>query len=137
MSATASYPLPTPTELSKPYWEALAAGHLAFQRCEGCANAWLPARADCPKCLSPKWRWERAGGGGSVVSWVVYHQCYHEAFRARIPYNVTVVELDEGPRLLTNVIGIPGGAGLSVGARVTLAIEQEQGVALARFRLAR
>ncbi len=56
-------PKPEPTDLSRPYWDALREGYLVFQRCR-CGNAWLPARTHCPACLKPEPRWERASGRG-------------------------------------------------------------------------
>ena len=77
------YPLPQVTELTKPYWDAMDQGHMVFQRCNACGNAWLPARQECPKCLKADMRWEKASGRGKVVSWVVYHSAYHDAFKDR------------------------------------------------------
>jgi uncharacterized protein len=128
-----SIPLPEPTPLTKPYWDALAQGHLVYQRCRRCGHAWLPPREECPDCLHPDWEWTRASGRGHVVSWVVFHHAYHEAFKTRLPYNVSLVELEEGPRLLTNIVNT--GAGIAAGREVRLAIEEEQGFALARFAL--
>jgi uncharacterized OB-fold protein len=125
-------PKPEPTELTRPYWDALREGHLVFQRC-ACGHAFLPARRHCPACLGDSLRWERSSGRGRIVSWVVYHTAYHPAFQSRLPYNVALVELDEGPRLLTNVVD-PNDA-LRADARVELQIEREGDVALARFRL--
>ena len=122
------------TPLSKPYWDALAEGRLTFQRCPHCRNAWLPAREECPNCLRPGASWETASGRGKVVSWVVYHVAYHKAFEGRTPYNVAIVELEEGPRLVTNILD-PAGV-LAADRAVTLSIEQDHGMALARFRLA-
>jgi len=130
-----SYPLPEPTPLSKPYWDALKQGHLTFQRCRRCSHAWLPARAECPECLADDWEWTKASGRGRIVSWVVYHHAYHEAFKARLPYNVTLVELDEGPRLITNIVNPDQGNGLAVERPVELRIEAEQDFSLARFAL--
>ena len=129
-----SFPLPEPTPLSKPYWDALAQGRLTFQRCRKCNYAWLPARAECPECLAADWEWQTASGKGRVISWVIYHHAYHEAFKDRVPYNVTLVELDEGPRLITNIVNPE--AGIKAERPVTLKIEDEHGVALARFALA-
>jgi uncharacterized OB-fold protein len=128
-----SLPLPEPTPLTKPYWDALKRGHLVYQRCRRCRHAWLPPRQDCPDCLYPAWEWTRASGRGRVVSWVVFHHAYHEAFKSRVPYNVALVELEEGPRLLTNIVN--AAEGLAAGREVTLTIEEEQGFALARFAL--
>lgn len=132
-SAPPAMPKPEVTELSRPYWDALAQGHLAFQRCAA-GHAWLPARKHCPTCLGDAAGWHRASGRGRLVSWVVYHTAYHPAFASRLPYNVALVELEEGPRLITNIVD-PNEA-LRGDAPVVLAIEQEGGVALARFRMA-
>ena len=102
-----SFPLPEPTPISQPYWDALKQGRLTFQRCRKCSHAWLPARAECPNCLAADWDWTEASGKGRVISWVVYHHAYHEAFKAKLPYNVALVELDEGPRLMTNIVECP------------------------------
>jgi uncharacterized OB-fold protein len=128
-----SFPLPEPTPLSKPYWDALSAGRLTFQHCRKCGHNWLPPRAECPECLAAEWDWQQASGKGRVISWVIYHHAYHEAFRDRLPYNVALVELDEGPRLITNIVNPE--AGIKAERPVTLKIEDEHGVALARFAL--
>ncbi|MEJ8839385.1 Zn-ribbon domain-containing OB-fold protein [Ramlibacter sp. AN1133] len=126
-------PKPEPTDLSRPFWDALREGHLVIQRCR-CGHAFLPARRHCPQCLQPDPQWERASGKGTLVSWVVYHTAYHPAFEARLPYNVALVQLAEGPRLLTNIVA--ANASLNGDAPVELKIEWEGETALARFRLA-
>ena len=132
-----SVTVPVRTELTTPFWEALDRGELIFQRCSACGNAWLPARTECPRCLGDDWAWERASGGGRLVSWVVYHRSYHPAFADKLPYNVAIVELDEGPRLITNIIGVKGGQGLEVDLKLHLHVEREGDVPLARFEIAR
>lgn len=124
------YPLPDVTPLSEPYWAALRQGHLAFQRCR-CGYAWLPPREECPHCLAADFKWEPAGGDARLLSWVVYRTAYHPAFKERLPYVVAVVELAEGPRLITNIV--PAHSALSIDMPVRLAIEEENGFALARF----
>lgn len=118
------------------FWRKIGDGHLHFQRCGRCNNAWLPPREDCPSCWSPEWRWEEASGRGKLVSWVVFHTAFHEAFETRLPYNVAVVELDEGPRLISNVVDLPD-SGIDVVDRpVSLTIETDHGRMLPRFKLA-
>lgn len=124
------YPLPDVTPLTKPYWDALQEGRLVFQRCR-CGHAQLPPRRECTACLGDGLSWETASGAGQVVSFVVYHTAHHEAFRDRVPYNVAIVALAEGPRLITNVIAPP--ADLRCDMKVTLAVEREGDFALARF----
>jgi len=92
------------TEQARPYWESLERGVLSFQKCSHCGNVWLPARDFCPQCLSDEWAWTPSRGHGRVTSWVVYHTAYDPAFKERLPYNVAIVELDEGPRLMTNLL---------------------------------
>ena len=130
----APFPLPQPDAVSAPYWQALSQGRLTFQRCARCRGAWLPPRPECPHCLTADWAWEQAAGRAKLVSWVVYHAAYHPAFADRLPYNVAVVELEEGPRLISNIVGIEDAEALRIDQRLTLAIEQEHGVAVARFR---
>jgi len=126
-------PKPDINEVSRPYWDALREGHLVVQRCS-CGHAWLPARRHCPACLSPDVRWERASGRGRLLSWVIYHTAYHPAFETRLPYNVALVQLEEGPRVLTNIVD--PNESLAADAPVELKVEWEEDVALARFRLA-
>ena len=131
----AAIPLPEVTVLTEPYWTGLAEGELRHQRCGSCGNAWLPAREECPGCLSDQIGWETGAGRGTLVSWVVYHQASHPGFAGRVPYNVAIVALDEGPRLITNLLD--PAEDLRIDAAVELRIEQESGVALPRFALVR
>ena len=125
-------PKPEITDLNRPYWEGLREGRLRVQRC-GCGHAWLPTRRECPSCLRDGARWEDCSGRGSVLSWVVYHTAYHPAFESRLPYHVALIELDEGPRLLSRVLD--GHERLQGGLRVELAVSWEDGLALPTFRL--
>lgn len=134
MSAdAATFPEPDDSAIWKPFWEATKAGHLSFMRCAKCRHAFLPARAECPNCLSPEPEWEKAGGGAQLVSWVVYHMSYDPAFKDRLPYTVAIVELDEGPRMITNVVDAADPEALRIGQKLRLKIEQEPGVAVPRF----
>lgn len=120
--------------VNRPYWEALGQGRLTFQACGSCGHCWLPARAACPKCLSKDFSWKEAAGKGKVLSWVVYHVAYHPAFADRLPYNVAIIELEEGPRLLSNVLCKADE--LSAHVPVDLVIEKEGQVNVPRFALA-
>ena len=130
---SATVPAPERNELNAPYWDALAQGSLAFQRCTQCGLAWLPPRSECPACLDDNYHWEKAGGAASLVSWVTYHIAYHPAFKDRLPYTVAVVELGEGPRLISNLVGINDAPALTIDQRLRLVIEREGGTAVPRF----
>lgn len=105
-----------------------------FMRCKSCGHAWLPARTECPKCLSDQASWEQSSGRAKLISWVWYHHAYHPWFAKKLPYNVAVVELAEGARLVSNIVD--AGAHLKIDMPLALAIEHEGEVAVARFRTA-
>jgi uncharacterized OB-fold protein len=102
--STYKKPLPRPNKLSAAYWEGTQQHELRIVHCTDCDHNFLPAADRCPKCLSKRVEWVRASGKGKVWSWVVFHQRYFPAFEAELPYNVAYVELEEGPRLMTNII---------------------------------
>jgi uncharacterized protein len=77
---------------------------LRAMRCSSCEHKFLPAADRCPRCLSRQIHWVKVSGRGKVWSWVVFHQRYFAAFEADMPYNVAYVQLDEGPRLMTNLV---------------------------------
>jgi uncharacterized OB-fold protein len=132
-TGTVAAPAPERDAINSPYWDSLAQGALSFQRCDACGHAWLPPRSECPACLADTCHWEQAAGGARLVSWVVYHIAYHPAFKDRLPYNVAVVELEEGPRLISNLVGVSDTAALTIDQRLRLVIEDEGGTAVPRF----
>jgi len=100
-------PLPRIDEESRGWWEALARHELFVQRCRDCGTLRLPPRAVCTKCLSSAVEWKRASGRGTVYSYTVTHQNQAPGFRETLPYVLAIVELAEGPRLMTNVVECP------------------------------
>lgn len=97
-------PLPRPNEDSAPYWEAAQKGELRMQRCLDCRHVRFPPAALCARCLSERAEWTRLSGRGVVYSWIIVHQSQHPAFNVDVPYNVTIVELEEGPRLHSQIV---------------------------------
>jgi hypothetical protein len=136
MTELAEIPLPLPVRDAQnaPYWDALAEGRHTFQRCTVCGNAWLPPRHECPRCLRDAWTWETASGRARLISWVVFHTAFHPAFKARLPYTVAIVELAEGPRLISNLAGVDDPEALRIDQPLELTIEHEGGVAIPRYR---
>jgi len=98
-------PLPEITDQNRSFWESARAGRLKLQRCRDCGRWRYPPAHHCYWCLSEEADWEPVSGRGTVYSFVVFHQAFHPAFKDRLPYNVAVVELVEGPRLVTNIVG--------------------------------
>lgn len=99
-------PIPVPSKESQPYWDDLRERKLKMPRCDECRKYWFPPSLLCPHCNSAKWAWTETKGRGRIFSYVVYHRVYHQAFAGDVPYAVAVIELDEGPRMYCNVIGI-------------------------------
>jgi len=100
-------PLPAMTGLAGEFYRWCAKGELRFQRCSGC-QAWrhMP-RELCPKCGSGEWSWARSSGRGRVFTWTVATRAVHPGFEQDIPYAAVVVEVDEGVRLLSQVVDCP------------------------------
>lgn len=99
-------PLPRPTPASRPFWEAARRHELMLQRCGGCRAFIYYPRDRCPHCLSDKLAWERVSGRGSVYSYTVVYRASSRAF-ADAPYVLAIVELQEGPRMTTNIVAPP------------------------------
>src|SRR5580698_4743170 len=90
---------------------------LRFQKCDDCGYVRFPVAPICPECLSTSFTWAADTGEGTVWSYCIYHRAFDAAFRSAVPYNVALVELDSGPRMISNVLGISR-ADLRVGLRV-------------------
>jgi uncharacterized OB-fold protein len=103
---TYSKPLPVLDPESRPFWEACKQHKLRFQRCRACSHPRLPATSFCPKCQSPEFDWVDASGRGKVFSWIVVrHPVPRDVYAQDVPYVVALVQLEEGPRLPTNIVG--------------------------------
>ena len=96
--------LPVISDDNKPYWKSAREHALTVPFCGACNAAFYPAQSRCPRCLRDGVEWRRVSGRGTVYSWVVVHQVYDPSFAGRIPYVVATVELEEGPRLITNIV---------------------------------
>jgi uncharacterized OB-fold protein len=85
---------------------AAATGTLHLQRCDACDTWRHPPRIRCAACGSDAWTWRPVAGTGRIFTWTVTHRAVDPAFAEELPYAVVVVELDEGPRVVGNVVGI-------------------------------
>lgn len=114
-STTPEPPVPEPDALTRPFWEACSRHTLEVCACTGCGHLFLPPGPCCPRCWSPRITSRRASGRGRVESFTVYRRTYHPGKPA--PYIVALIALDEGPRLVSNVVGCAPAA-VEVGLRV-------------------
>jgi uncharacterized OB-fold protein len=129
-------PAPRPSPESLPFWEGAKDKRLMLPRCNSCGQFWFPPSQRCRHCLAADFEWRMSGGTGRIYSFVVYHRVYHPAFEGKVPYVVAIVELDEGPRLLTNIVGAPPDD-VRCDARVRVLFEDTDGVSIPKFEIAR
>jgi uncharacterized protein len=113
---------PVPDADTKPYWDGIADGELRLQRCEACGAAVFYPRAVCPHCFGGPLRWFTAAGTGRVYSYTVAHRAFGE-FEDQTPFTVALVDLDEGVRMLTRIVGT-GPDGAAIGMPVQMTVEQ-------------
>ncbi len=97
--------IPAVTDLTRPYWDSARAGRLAVQRCRSCGRIWHPPLPACPHCHGTDLGWREVSGAGSVYTYTVVRHATHAALADQVPYVVAIVELAEGPRLVTGVTG--------------------------------
>lgn len=126
-------PIPEPDASSAPFWEGTLEGKLMLMECGNCGHIRLPSREHCDRCLSTDTRWIEASGRGVVRSFGRMHQLYHPAFKDELPYPLAVVELEEGPRLPTNIVELDDQE-LRVDMPVQVVWERHEDVALPKFR---
>ena len=115
-------PLPQPTEEAIPFFEALNEGELRLPKCAKCARMSFPPRAMCPDCQSFDFEWARASGRGTIYSYVVTHQPIHPALVDHTPFATVEVELEEGPRITSNLVDVPPDA-IEIGMAVEMVFE--------------
>lgn len=128
-------PVPVIDAESAPYWDAAREHRLVLQRCTACDRHVFYPRGICPHCHGGPLDWVEASGGGVVHSFTVAHRPAGPAFAARTPYVVVLVDLDEGPRMLSN-LHVDDVATVRVGQRVVVDFEDVGDVTLPVFTLA-
>ena len=96
--------LPTPTPETEHYWRGAREGKLLLQQCNGCAKAYFPPRPFCPTCGSREIEVIQSSGRASLYSYAIHHRSI-PGFEA--PYAIAVVTLEEGPRMMTNIVDCP------------------------------
>ncbi len=127
-------PLPVITEESRPFWEGCQQGKLLLQYCTECQRHQFYPRLYCMQCDSDALRWVEASGHGVIYSYAIIHQNKSPEFANDTPYNVAIVQLQEGPRMLSNIVDIGPGE-LGVDLPVTVVFDHVTDIiTLPRFR---
>ena len=133
MSTERPAPAPDVNPETREYWDATAQGRLLLKRCLDCGSViWYP-RALCPQCASLRTEWFEASGRGQVYSYTLNHRG-QGAYSGAGPYVLAYVELDEGPRVMTNIVDCDPDT-VKIGQRVEVVFHDTgAGNALPRFR---
>ncbi len=130
------HPIPVPTlhPDNEGFWQGVKRQELVLQQCKECGNWLHPPRPMCPKCRSLETEWVPSAGKGTIYSWVVYQEAPHPGFKA--PYAVVLVELEEGVRLISNLVDVTPEE-VSIGMPVEVVFDQvTEEVVLPKFRKA-
>jgi uncharacterized OB-fold protein len=97
--------LPVPTPETQVFWDSCADHKLTIQYCDQCARHYFYPRPSCPRCGSASVRWVPVSGRATLYSYVISHRAA-PGFEAETPYAIAVVQLEEGPRMTTSIVGI-------------------------------
>src|SRR5712691_7222514 len=112
-------PLPIVTDENRPFWEGCRQGKLLLQYCEQCQRHQFYPRLYCMHCGSTELHWVEASGRGVIYSYTIIHRNKSPEFMQDTPYNVAIVQLEEGPRMMSNIVEITA-SDLRVGLPVTI-----------------
>ena len=131
----AEQPLPTPDPVTKPFWDSLKAHRIRLQHCDACDKFVYYPRAVCPTCLSNELVWMEVSGRGVIHAFTIPHRHPNPAFQ--VPYVVVLVELEEGVRMLSNLMDVqPAADQVPIGAPVEIVYDDvNESITLPRFRL--
>ena len=135
MSEATARPLPQPTDLTCPYWQAAAQGELHMQHCGACGQWQFYPRPFCIHCEAEDLQWRAVSGLGRIYTYTINHRAPNAFMKLRLPYVVAIVELDEGSRLMANIQG-EGALDAAIGSRVKVLFEPvSEELALPQFAL--
>jgi uncharacterized OB-fold protein len=101
------FDLPTIDMETQPFWDGLQAGKFLLRHCNACNRDHYYPRPFCPTCWSDDLSWKEASGRGKIYTYSVVHVNDLPPFSERVPYVAAIVELEEGPRVMTNIEGLP------------------------------
>ena len=127
-------PVPIPTPTTQPYWDGTARGELWIQRCVTTGRLFAYPRRLSPYVVGGEVEWVRASGRGTVYSYVINHLA-GPGYADEVPYVIAIIELDEGPRVLANLLGVdPDPERVSIGMRVHALFEARGDLTIVQFR---
>jgi uncharacterized OB-fold protein len=131
--STTPKPAPIPDARSQPFFDAAARDELALQRCDICGTWMWPVRPRCISCFADAPPFALASGRATLYSYSFVHRTYDPAFADEVPYNVVLVDLEEGVRVLSNVVGVKH-EDLQIGMPLRVVFERVGDVSIPKFR---
>jgi uncharacterized protein len=105
MAAPGVKPVPVPTKETQPYWDGCKQHELRVQKCAVCGHHQFYPRLYCTTCMSDRVEWVKTSGRATVLSYTIIYRPVTQAFAGNVPYVVAMVTLDEGPQMMTNIVG--------------------------------
>ena len=99
-------PLPSPSPETERFWEGCRNHELLLPYCRGCESYFFYPRSFCPNCFSWDIEWRKASGRGKIYTFAIQHRAWHRGWAEDVPYVNAMVDLDEGPRIYTNIVGV-------------------------------
>ena len=130
------FDLPSIEAETAPWWDAVRENRLLIKRCRDCGAAHFYPRPFCPKCWSENVDWEEASGEATLYTWSTVHVNDLPPFRDRVPYIAAIVDLAEGPRLESTIVGADEDD-LAIGMPLRVDFQHTEELSLPAFRPAR
>lgn len=127
---------PTANADSAPYWNAAKEDRLVIQKCRDCGHLFFLPSHLCPSCWSDQKDWVDAKGAGTVHSFSIIHRAPLPSYRDDVPYVVALIDLAEGPRMMSNIVG-EGALDVEIGSPVTMCFEERGDAKVPQFQLAK
>lgn len=137
MSATTPRkPMPMPDPITAPFWESMKAHAMQVQHCNACGQHIFYPRGLCPNCFSSDLAWQPVSGKGNVYAFTIVHRAQNPAFAEDVPYVVAMIELEEGVRMMSNLIDVaPDPEQVKVGMPVEVVYDDvSEAITLPKFR---
>jgi uncharacterized protein len=127
-------PAPVVTPETQPFWDAAQNEELRIQRCNGCEQHYFYPRPFCPACFSEDISWVRVSGRATLLSYVINHRPV-PGWEDDAPYAIALVQLEEGPRMATNIVGLPSTPeALILDMALEVCFVEQSGVKVPKFR---
>ena len=115
------------------FWDRIRERNLSLQRCTQCSTVRYPPRHRCPACLNDGTEWIPVAGTGTVYTFVVYERAFKPELKEHLPYVAALIELEEGVRMWSNIMGMDDPYDVYIGMPVSLIYEEVDGQVIPRF----